>query len=147
MLLIFQQIEEKLESENLPALIEELNYQEQVTIMIADENLRYSLTARGQNRVIEERLSHEYHEIIGNEAEILAESHLCYPIGGGGSHPELLFIKTLSNGKYCILSHPWEHAEKNMEAIKEFHVFVAVIACFVGFYPPISSQKVSQSRF
>ncbi|MFI3255391.1 MAG: HAMP domain-containing sensor histidine kinase [Eubacteriales bacterium] len=141
MLLLFQQIESELDSENLPELIEELNYQEQVTIMIADENLRYSLTARGQNRVIEERLSQEYHIIIEKEDEILAESHLCFPLEHSDGRPELLFIKTLSNGKYCIFTHPWEHLEKNMEAITEFHVIVAVIACFVGILSTYSFAK------
>lgn len=134
MLLLFQQIEGELQSENLPTLIEELNYQEQVTIIIADENLRYALTARGQNRVIEERLAHEYHSIIEKEVETLAESYLCYPLKQSVGRHELVFIKTLSNGKYCILSHPWEHLEKNMEAITEFHVVVAVVACFVGLF-------------
>lgn len=131
---IFQEIQEELQSENLPFVIEELNYQEQVTIMIADDNLRYALTARGQNRVIEERLSHEFHVLIDKASENLVENYLCIPMERSDGRPELVFIKTLSDGRYCILSHPWEHLEKNMKAITEFHVVVAVVACFVGLF-------------
>lgn len=133
MLSIYDSIEAELDSEYFLDIIIDLDYSQQVDIVIADRNLRYAVRSheRGSS-VTEQRLDMDFHNLITYEYETLQSSYLCEPLLTDSQPPRLVFIKKLSNEKYCILTHPWENLETNMEDITEFHFLVAAVACGVG---------------
>lgn len=129
---IFTQIQQNIEDEKLGDIIVELDYSHQVDIIIVDENLRYALTSHNQNRIVEQRLEQELHNLITNNQLILDSDHLCIPTSGTNEPPRLVFIKRLDNDKYCILTHPWETLESNISAVTEFHFLIGALASLIG---------------
>lgn len=129
---IFVQIEENLESEDFLDLIMELDYTQQVDIIIADEKLRYALRSHNQTVETERRLEPDFHNLITKEATTLEKSHISVETTGDDSPPRLVFIKKLYDGRYCILTHPWEPLVSNMKATTDFHFLVGGVASLMG---------------
>lgn len=129
---IFQQVEENLYSADLTDIIMELDYSQQVDITIAERNLHYALQSRSNGSVTEHRLEHDYHNLILKERESLKNGYICITTSGESSPPRLVFVSQLSDGRYCILSHPWEPLASTMDAMTHFHFLVGAIASFLG---------------
>lgn len=129
---IFDEIEENIDSSTLTDVISEIDYRQQVDISIIDRNLHTGLRSHNQNNMTEYRLEPEFHSLITEEKERIKTSYLCITTSGLSSAPRLLFIKQLSDGRYCMLSHPWESLESSMDAMTDFHFIMGGLACFVG---------------
>lgn len=132
LLLIVDEIEVNLDSEVLSDVIVEIDYSQQVDVIIADSDLRNVVRSNNQHNFTAQRLEQEMHNIITQDRELLKTSHVLITTSGETAPPRLIFIKQLSDGRYCILTHPWEPLENNITAIAEFHYLIGAVACFVG---------------
>lgn len=130
---IYEQVEASLHHSDFYDIIAELDYSKQVDVSIADTNFRNAVRTQSSGGIVEERIQPDLHSVFTKEFELLDSGTALYTsITEDGAHPRLVMVKKLSNGKFCILSQPWEQIESNMEAVTDFHFLVGGIACLIS---------------
>lgn len=139
LLSVFEEVEENLQHENFEELVAEIDFRQQVGIIIADESFSYSFFSHILTSETGDKLSLELQNLILNQKEILENKHICIElrdstVDGEEDLARMVFIKKLSDGNYCILSHPLETLESSMNAMEKFHAVAGVVACISGIF-------------
>lgn len=128
------EIEENINSPILQNIISDLDYENQVDIMIVDRRLNNPMFSRQQNSNANLSFDPEIHRLVSLNIERLETTYLFSTVDDGSSHKRLMFAQKLSNGSYCIITHPLEPLENNIIAIAEFHFLAGAIACLIGLF-------------
>lgn len=134
---VFDEVESNLHAENFEEIVAEIDYRQQVGIIIADEHFDYSFFAAILNSATGEKLATELKGLISSQAQTLKDSHICVQLDDDSLHGEdslarMVVIKKLSNGYYCILSHPLSTLESSVDAMNHFHLLAMGVAFLLG---------------
>lgn len=134
---VFLEIEESFSEDNFEEIIAEIDFRQQVGVIITDGNFDYHffphlLTDSTQSNLIAE-LAH----LIAINHNLLESAPLCIElkdplVGTDEQIQRMVFIQKLPSGLYCILSHPLETLESSMDAMTRFHLVAGVVACLFG---------------
>ncbi len=132
---VYDQIDKVADREDLQNLLEEIDLEKQVGILISDKNLKnvilsYDSVGRLSNTL--DHLDRDIHHLITKEKENLETQHIIVREEEGNQPPRLVFVKKLSNDGFCVLTHPLESLEKNVNAISQFYIIVGGLACIIG---------------
>lgn len=137
LLAVFDEVESHLYEDNFEEIVGEIDYRQQVGIIIADETFEYSFFAAILNSSTGDILATELKNLISSQAQTLKESHISVQLqeeslSGEDYLARLMVIKRLSNGYYCILSHPLSTLESSMDAMHQFHFMAVAIGFLLG---------------
>lgn len=130
---VVQLVEQHSESEDLQSVLEEIDTSKQVEIIITDHRLHNVVLSYNQTRPSNlERVDRELHEVISEKIDYLQDTHLFTVVEM--DPPRLILVKSLSNGGYCIVTHPMESLESSLQVMGYFHYLAGTIACIIGVF-------------
>lgn len=133
MLAVVDLVVSHIDDVDLLASLEQIDIAKQVDIIVADQNLRnvnasYNLNRSGEAPL--ERLDREIHSLVSNNHELLETEHIFETVHS--DIPRLILVESLSDGSFCIIIHPLESLESNIEAMGSFHYVTGGIACLLS---------------
>lgn len=145
---VYLEIQDNLYQENFEEIISEIDFGQQVGVIIADTDFEYTLFSHILSENTKYHLIYEIRGLIQSKTIDLDTYHICEELydsvlENNEQIDRMVFVKKLSNGHYCILSHPLEALESNVEAVNQFHISCALIACIFG----ITSTLIFSKEF
>lgn len=165
----FGTIEELIDYDNFYEQVAEIAFHQQTGVIIADENLEYAffphiLTQETKDKTINQLKSMlEFNDVdLEKSYHIMMLSNLTKDDEQEQEQERLVFVKKLSSGDYCFLSHQLESLESSIDAMNQFHIIAGSFGCLFGifttlifassFTKPIieinkATQKMSQLDF
>lgn len=147
---IYNEINQNIEYTDFDVFVSEIAFKEQLCIIISDVDFEYIFFTHTLSTKTQNNLIYESKYLIENSNTDLENSYICIEldnsiIGNDDGIERMFFIKKLSNGNYCILSHQLETLESSINAMNQFHIYVGLIACLFGAITTFFSLRISQN--
>lgn len=121
---------------DLSLLLSDLDEAHQIGIVLTDSSLNRVTFSFNHMSGSEQRLDRDIHSLIQTELPRLKRGHIFVTLssegGNEGMPPRKVFVKALSNGGYCVLTHPLESLESTLDTMSDFHFMAGAIACLLG---------------